>query len=62
MLYLVIAMVLSLVVAGAVLFYVAFPHRGERAPAVPWLGDALGKAAEAAPVLDAEERDLMRHG
>jgi hypothetical protein len=61
-LYLVIAMVACLFVAGAVLFYVAFPHRGETVPGVPWLGEVLGKAADVAPVIEDEELDLLRHG
>lgn len=59
-LYLVIAMVLSLLVAGLVLFYVAYPHRGEKPPGVPWLGEAMEKAADAAPVLDEHEMDALR--
>lgn len=62
MLYIVIAMLVSLVVAGLVVAYVAYPHRGERMPAVPWLGDALGKAADAAPVISEDEVDLMKQG
>ena len=60
MLFIVIAMLSSLVVAGLVILYVAYPHRGEKVPAVPWLGDALGKAADAAPVLDEDEAELLR--
>lgn len=60
MLFIVIAMLTSLVVAGLVVLYVAYPHRGETMPAVPWLGDALGKAADAAPVLDEDEVELLR--
>jgi hypothetical protein len=59
-LYLVVAMLVSLVVAGAVLFYVAYPHRGEKAPGVPWLSDAMERAADAAPVLEEHEVDLLR--
>ena len=57
MLFIVIAMLFSLVVAGLVVLYVAYPHRGEQMPAVPWLGDAMGKAADAAPVIDEDEAD-----
>lgn len=60
MLYIVIAMLVSLLSAGLVVLYVAYPHRGERVPGVPWLGDALGKAADAAPVLEDDELDLLR--
>lgn len=58
--FLVVAMLVSLVVAGAVLFYVAYPHRGEKAPGVPWLSEAMEKAAEAAPVLEEHEVDVLR--
>jgi hypothetical protein len=40
-----------LVLAGAVATYVAFPRRGAATPAVPWVGDALGRAVEALPTL-----------
>ena len=60
MLYIVIAMIVSLVVAALVVLYVAYPHRGEEMPAVPWFGNALGKAADAVPVIDEDEADLLR--
>ena len=60
MLFVVITLLLSLAVAGLVVAYVAYPHRGERMPAVPWLGDAMGRAADAAPTLDEDEVDLLR--
>jgi hypothetical protein len=59
-LYLIVAMLVSLAVAGLVVAYVAYPHRGEKMPAVPWLGDALGRAADAAPVLSEDEVDLLK--
>jgi hypothetical protein len=55
-----LAVLLSLVVSAAVALYVAYPHRGERMPVVPWLGDAMGRAVDAAPVLEDDERDLQR--
>ena len=60
MLFIVLAMLVCLVVAGLVVAYVAYPHRGEAMPAVPWLGDAMGRAADAAPVLAEDEVDLLR--
>ena len=60
MLFIVVAMMVSLVVAGLVVVYVAYPHRGEKMPAAPWLGAALGRAADAAPVIDEDEADLLR--
>ena len=61
MLYIVIAMLVSLVAASLVVLYVAYPHRGEKMPAASWFGDALGKAADAVPVIDEDEADLL-HG
>lgn len=60
MLFIVITMLVCLVVAGLVVLYVAYPHRGERMPAAPWLGDALSRAAEATPVIGEDEADLLR--
>jgi hypothetical protein len=50
----VVVMALILVLAGLVVAYVAYPHRGEEMPAAPWLGEAMAKAVEAAPTLDPE--------
>ncbi len=44
-----------LLVAGLVVLYVAFPHRGQDIPGAPWLGDAINRAADAVPVLEEEE-------
>ncbi|MDI6909104.1 hypothetical protein [Nocardioides sp.] len=57
MLPVVVVMFLILVLAGLVVVYVAYPHRGEEVPAAPWLGEAMARAAEAAPILVPEERD-----
>jgi hypothetical protein len=56
-LFVVIAMLVVLVVAGLVVVYVAYPHRGEEVPAAPWLGEAMTRATEAAPVLEVEYED-----
>lgn len=60
MLTIVITMLVILVVAGLVVAYVAFPHRGEELPGVPWLGEAMGRAADAAPTLDETDADASR--
>ena len=60
MLYVVIAMLASLLVSGIVVLYVAFPHRGEKLPAAPWLGDAMAKATDRAPVIDQDEGEIFR--
>lgn len=56
MITIVIAMLVILTIAGLVTAYVAFPHRGEALPAVPWLGDAMRKGVDALPVLEEHER------
>jgi hypothetical protein len=58
----VVVMVLILLVAGLVVVYVAYPHRGQEMPATPWLGDALAKAVDAAPVLDDEDEQVFELG
>jgi hypothetical protein len=55
----VIVMVLTLVVAGLVAAYAAYPDRGERMPGTPWLGDAMAKAADAAPVIEHEDESIF---
>jgi hypothetical protein len=50
--FLVVAMLVILVLAGLVVLYVAFPHRGEDVPHVPWLGRLLRKGVDSAPTLD----------
>lgn len=46
MFVLVLLMLLILLAAGAVVVYVAFPHRGEEVPGAPWLGDALQRGVD----------------
>lgn len=55
MLPIAIAMIVIVALAGLVLLYAAFPHRGEQVPAAPWLGEAMERATEALPVLEPEE-------
>jgi hypothetical protein len=50
-----IAMLVILALAGLVLLYAAFPHRGETVPGAPWLGDAMERATDAAPLLEADD-------
>jgi hypothetical protein len=55
------AMLVVLLVAGLVVVYVAYPHRGQEVPRASWLGEAMTRAVEAAPLLTAEEeRDRTR--
>lgn len=52
MLFLAVAMTISVLIAVAVVVYVAYPHRGERLPVAPWLGEAMGKAVDSMPTQD----------
>jgi hypothetical protein len=52
MMFLVVAMLVALVLAGMVAVYVAFPHRGEDVPHVPWVGHLLRKGVDNVPTLD----------
>jgi hypothetical protein len=55
-LWLLLIMLAALVLAGVVVVYVAFPHRGEEVPGAPWLGDAMRKGVDALPTID-NQRD-----
>lgn len=51
---LIIAMLLTLVVAAFVVVYVAFPHRDQEVPGAPWLGEAMKRGVERMPTLEDE--------
>lgn len=55
MLSIALFMLAVLVVAGFVVLYVAYPHRGERVPGAPWLGRAMSRASAAVPTLEEDE-------
>lgn len=60
MLYVVFAMALITVIAGVVVLYVAYPHRGEEMPHTPWVGEAMRKGVDRLPTLENQrswERD-----
>lgn len=60
MVSIVVSMCVVLAVSVVIVVYVAFPHRGEALPAVPWLGAAMRKGADALPTIaDREENDLV---
>lgn len=46
MVVLVVLMLTILVLAGGVVLYVAYPHRGEDVPGAPWLGEAIRKGVD----------------
>ncbi len=56
----VLAMLAIMALAGVVVLYVAFPHRGEEMPHTPWVGDAMKRGVERLPTLDnqRERQDL----
>ena len=65
-----LAMLGILLLAGVVVLYVAYPHRGEDVPNAPWVGDALRKGVNLLPTLDnqsdeqkydARPRETQRH-
>jgi hypothetical protein len=45
-------MVVIVALAGLVVTFVAFPHRGEEVPGASWLGDGMRSAVDALPVLE----------
>ena len=53
-------MLLIIMVAAAIVLYVAFPHRGEDLPHTPWLGIAMRRAVIALPTLDNQR--ARQHG
>jgi hypothetical protein len=55
-----IVLIGTIVLAALVVLYVAFPHRGEDVPAVPWVGDAMKKGVEALPTIDETEEVFLR--
>jgi hypothetical protein len=59
-LFILISMLVILVVAGLVVAFVAFPHRGEDIPGAAWLGDGMAKAADAMPTIDPEADEARR--
>ena len=59
MIAIIVTMLAILVLAGVVVVYVAFPHRGEDVPNAPWVGDAMRKGVGVLPTLD-NQRDEER--
>lgn len=57
MLPILLAMLVIIAIAGLVLFYVAFPHRGETPEKAEWLGDAMTRAADKVTTLDETDGD-----
>jgi hypothetical protein len=51
-----LTMLVILVLALAVVAFVAYPRNGERVPAAPWLGSALEKAVRSLPTVSEHQR------
>ena len=45
-------MLVIMVLAGVVVLYVAYPHRGQEVPNAPWVGEAMKKGVHMLPTLD----------
>jgi hypothetical protein len=59
----VLTMLAIVVLAAAVVLYVAYPHRGQDVPSVPWLGDAMRRGVARLPTLDnSGDRPRSRQG
>jgi len=61
MLSIVLAMFVIMVLAGTVVLYVAYPHRGEDVPHTPWVGDAMRKGVDLLPTLDNQRAKEDQH-
>lgn len=53
----VLAMLVIMLLAGVIVLYVAYPHRGEDVPHTPWVGAALRRGVDALPTLGNTEDD-----
>jgi hypothetical protein len=61
MIFILLAMLVILAVAGLVVVYVAYPHRGEEMPSASWVGQALKRTVDAVPTLPGEGEDEGDH-
>ena len=61
MIPIVLAMLAIMILAGVVVLYVAFPHRGEDVPNAPWVGDALRKGVDRLPTLHNQRSREREH-
>jgi hypothetical protein len=59
MMQIVVSMVVIVLVAAVVTVYVAYPHRGEDLPGVPWLGRLMHRGARSLPTVEPEPGDVM---
>ncbi|HSE69923.1 MAG TPA: hypothetical protein VLA97_04125 [Nocardioidaceae bacterium] len=61
MISILLAMLAIMLVAGVIVLYVAFPHRGEEVPHTPWVGDAMRKGVDLLPTLDNQRAREHQH-
>ena len=52
MIAIILTMLVIMMLAGIVVLYVSYPHRGEDVPHTPWVGDALKRGVDLLPTLD----------
>ena len=52
----VVVLLLALAFAAVIIFYVAYPYRGEETPLTPMLGEAMRRGVESLPTLDPRAR------
>ncbi|MGH3350275.1 MAG: hypothetical protein ACRDPS_06365 [Nocardioides sp.] len=57
-----VAMLLIIAVAGLVIVYTVFPHRGQKMPYATKLGHAMERAVDTAPTLGPATRLQERRG
>lgn len=57
MTFIVVVMLVILAIAGGALAFAAYPNRGAKVPGMPWLGDALERAADAVPMIQDGDLD-----
>jgi hypothetical protein len=50
----VVVLLVALVLAAAVILYVAYPYRGEQTPLTPLIGEAMRRGVDSLPTLDPE--------
>lgn len=60
MVWIVLPMLAIMLIAGVIVLYVAFPHRGEDMPHTPWVGDAMRRGVQMLPTLD-NQREHQHH-
>ena len=59
MLFIVVSMLAILAVAGLVVLYVAYPHRGEKVPGAAWAGHLLSRGVDKLPTVEELDEPLL---